>query len=95
MFTFIAPAKKTELEDARTDAINELNCYRPEDPEYTKIIAHVTTLSNLIAAEKPEKLSPNTIVIAGVNVVIAVIVVSFESKNVWSSKVMSLMLKLK
>lgn len=78
--------KKTELQTVRTSAIAGLEGLAPDSDEYKKIIAHVKALSKLIDAEKPEKLSRNTIAVILGNVGIAGMVLWFERDNVMNTK---------
>ena len=89
------PRKRTELEVTRDEAIAELRVLTAEDPAYAKIMAHVQTLSNLILAEKPERLSPNTLAVVLGNAGIAVLVVGYEHGNVITTKVQSFLSKAK
>lgn len=95
MFTMKAPATKTGLEEARDTALLELKNFSADDKEYSTMMIHVKTLSELIAAEKAETLNPNTMAIVVGNAVVALLVIGYESKNVVTSKVLSFMLKLK
>lgn len=86
MINLKRPVKKTELQTVRTFAIAKLENLPPDSDEYKKIIAHVETLSKLIDAEKPEKLSRNTIAVILGNVGIAGMVLWFERDNVMNTK---------
>lgn len=87
MFNWKFPREKTGLVKARDDLFSELNGYTADEPQYSKIMIHVDTLSKLIDSEKSERLSPNTALVVVGNVVIAVIVVAYESRNVITTKV--------
>jgi hypothetical protein len=86
MINLKRPVKKTELQAVRTSAIAKLENLPPDSDEYKKIIAHVETLSKLIDAEKPEKLSRNTVAVILGNVGIAGMVLWFERDNVMNTK---------
>lgn len=86
---------KTGLEMARDDALRVLDSFDPTDPEYTKTMNHVKTLSDLIAQESPEKLSPNTMAIVFGNIGIGIMVVGFEKANVVTTKVLAFLTKAK
>lgn len=94
MFHWKTSEKKTGLEQARDQALLELNNFTTEEPEYEKIIKHVKILSKLIAAEKHERLSPNTVAIIIGNAFIGLAVISYESRNVMTTKVLSFMQKI-
>lgn len=95
MITLKRPVSKTELQVVRTTAIAGLKDLAPDSDEYKKIIAHVETLSKLIDAEKPEKLSPNTIAVILGNVGIAGLVLWFERDNVMNTKLFPFLAKPK
>ena len=86
MINLKLPNRKTELQTVRTSAIAKLENLPPDSDEYKKIIAHVETLSKLIDAEKPEKLSRNTMAVILGNVGIAGMVLWFERDNVMNTK---------
>lgn len=87
--------KKTELQAVRTSAIAKLENLAPDSDEYKKIITHVETLSKLIDAEKPEKLSRNTVAVILGNVGIAGMVLWFERDNVMNTKLFPFLAKPK
>jgi hypothetical protein len=91
MFTWNQSHEKTGLEKARDEALSELSGFTAETEAYMKIVTRVETLSKLIALEKAEKLSPNTIAIVLGNAVIALVVVAYESKNVVTTKALQFM----
>lgn len=86
MINLKRPVTKTELQTVRTTAIAGLKGLAPDSNEYMKIIARVETLSKLIDAEKPEKLSRNTMAVVLGNVGIAGLVLWFERDNVMNTK---------
>lgn len=86
-------AEKTGLEEARETLLSELASYSADDPSYSKMMVHVKTLTELIDLEKPEGLSPNTLALIIGNSIVAMVVVSYESKNIVSSKVLNFLMK--
>ena len=86
MINLKRPVTKTELQTVRTSVIPGLKDLPPDSDEYKKIITHVETLSKLIDAEKPEKLSRNTVAVILGNVGIAGMVLWFERDNVMNTK---------
>jgi hypothetical protein len=89
------PVKKTELQTVRTSAIDGLKGLAPNSDEYKKIMSHVDTLSKLIDAEKPERLSRNTVAVILGNVGIAGMVLWFERDNVMNTKLFPFLAKSK
>ena len=87
MFKPKLPVQKTELQTVRTLAIARLQGFDPESDEYKKIMKHIAELSKLIDAERPEKLSPNTIAVILGNLGIASLVLWHERDNVLTTKI--------
>jgi hypothetical protein len=93
MFTMKAKAEKTGLEEARDTLLIELKNFQADADEYTKMMVHLKTLSELIKAESHERLNPNTVALVSGNVVIALMVIGFEKTNVVTTKVVPFLLK--
>lgn len=94
MFT-ISPTEKTGLEEARDQAFLELKNFTVDEDDYTKIMVHIKTLSELIDNEKSEKLSPNTVAMILGNIGIAVMFTIFEKQNVVTTKVIPFLMRSK
>lgn len=90
-----AERAKTELEIVRTIAISHLDSYPADSAEYQKIIEHVAVLSKQIQADRPEKLSPNTIAVVLGNLSVAGLVLWFERDNVLNTKMFAFLQKPK
>lgn len=82
------PHEPSELELARTRLLREIDTIPPMGQEFDEMMGHVKTLTELIDLEKSEKLSPNTLAITAGNLAIALIVVSYESKHVVTTKLL-------
>lgn len=95
MINLKRPVPKTELQVVRTLAIAQLDGHKPDSDEYKKIMKHIAELSKLIDAEKPEKLSPNTIAVVLGNLGIAGLVLWHERDNVLNTKLFSFLGKPK
>lgn len=93
MFNWFRQPEKTGLQVAHEDALFELKSYTPDSDEYKKIMKHVKTLSKLIAEEKPETLSPNTVLVVLGNVGIAGFFTIFEKSNIVTTKVIPFLMK--
>ena len=89
-----SPAIKTGLQEARDKALEELKNFSAAEPQYKALLAHVKTLTKLMASEKSEKLSPNTLAIVLGNAFITLVVVGYESKNVVNTKVLPFLTKV-
>lgn len=95
MFNWRYTPEKTRLEKARDDALLVLDNLDPTDADYTKTMKHVETLSNLIAAERRELLSPNTVILALANIGGIALIVGHERVNIVTSKALSFVGKLR
>ena len=85
----------TGLEAARCDLFQVLAVLDPinDKDDYDKVMAHIHTLSTLIAAEQREKLNWNTVALAGANVFIAFKVIKYEDTNIITTKVLPFLMK--
>jgi len=72
--------------------VTELKDLAPDDYEVT--LARLTTLSKLKDKE-PEPLSPNTVVMGGVNLLGIAMIIRHENLNVIASKAISFVSKVK
>lgn len=95
MFNLTPSTQKTELQAARTVAINELENHDPSDEDYKEIVLRVETLTELINSEKSEKLSPNTIAVIAGNLAVAGLVLWYERDNVMTTKLFPFQIKPK
>lgn len=95
MFTSKTPRAKSGLEKAREDALIILDDLDPTDADYAKAMAHIKTLSELIASEKRELLNPNTVLLALANIGGIALIVGYESKNIVTSKALAFVGKLR
>lgn len=95
MFNIKPSSMKTELQVVRTKAISELETLTSDSDDYKRIMNHVETLSNLIDAEKLERLSPNTVAVILGNVGIAALVLWHERDNVLTTKLLPFLSKTK
>lgn len=86
MFQWRTSTETTKLEKARDDALTVLDSLDPIDPDYTKTMTHIETLSNLIAAERRELVSPNTVIMALANIGGILAIVKYEQVNIVTSK---------
>ena len=87
--------KKTGLSEVRDEAIAQLLNLDPTDPTYPEILAHVETLSKLMALETPEKLSRNTLAMVVGNVGVTAMIVEYERVAVVTSKALNFLQKLR
>lgn len=88
------PRSTAGLEEARTEALKVLGDLDPTDPQYTKTLAAVETLSNLIAQEAPDKLSINAVVPVVGTLASVVMIIGHEKANVLTTKALLFLPKL-
>ena len=91
----LKPKTKSELEVVRTKALADLSNHSADSDEYKKIMKHIDVLSKQIAADKREKLSPNTIAVILGNIGVASLVLWYERDNVMNTKMFSFLGKPK
>ena len=66
-----------------------------DSEEYTKVVDRIVTLHKLQQNEKPQQVSPDTWVMAGVNLFGILMIIKHENLNVISSKALSFVTKIK
>lgn len=95
MYNFRASKTKTELQVARTTAMQELENHTPGSESYKDIMTQIGTLTELINSEKSEKLSPNTLAVILGNLGVASLVLWYERDNVMTTKLFPFLSKPK
>lgn len=95
MFYWRKPWEKTGLEIARDDALLVLNDLDPTDPDYAKTMKHVKKLSDIIANERRELLSPNTVILVLANIGGIAMIVKYERLEVVTSKALGFVRSLR
>lgn len=95
MFDWRKPREKTGLEKARDEALLVLADLDPLDLDYTKTMKQVKKLSELIANERRELLSPNTVILALANIGGIAMIVWYERANIVTSKALTFVGKLR
>jgi len=87
MFTKPKPKSKLELEIDRL--VLELKNHQPTSTEYNHIMTQLRELSKIQKEQSPESVSPDTKVMAAVNLAGIVMILKHESVNVIASKALS------
>lgn len=93
MFNRPKPKTKVELEIDRLFA--ELKNHQPTDEKYGKVMDQLKELTKIQKDTKPESVSPDTKVMAAVNLAGIVMILKHEHVNVIASKAISFVPKLK
>lgn len=90
---FFDPKPKPTLDRNIENAEWKLNSMDPEDEKYSDVLEKVTRLYKLREQSAPQRVSPDTIVLAAVNLVGILLIIRHENINVITSKAMSFVLK--
>lgn len=82
--TMVINALELEMKDLNGDS-----------PEYAKMRAHLTELYSLKKQDASTRVSPDTLAVVAGNLAIALLIVSYEQKNVVTSKVLGFLSKVR
>lgn len=93
MFTKQKPKSQLDLEIDRL--VLELKKHQPTSDEYTKIMAQLKDLSKVQKEQSPESVSPDTKVMAAVNLAGIMMILKHETVHVIASKAVSFVPKLR
>lgn len=75
------------LDGAIGDLLNELKTMTGDDPAYAKTADQLEKLYGIKKSMTPDPLKLDTLVTVGGNVVIALLVIGYEQKNVMTTRV--------
>lgn len=92
MFT-TKPAPKTEIDDALTKALAELEVIDISDEKYGPALDRVVKLHKMKQESLPKRVSPDTKALVGANLVGIVMILSHEHAHVITSKALAFVLK--
>jgi len=84
--------EKSGLETAIDELIAELRGHEAHSDEYAACAERLETLYNLKDVDKSDRIKPDTLIIVGGNIVVALMIIAFEQKNIVTSKFQSFML---
>lgn len=90
---FLDPKPKPTLDRVIENAERKLNSMDPEDESFSDVLEIVSKLHKLREQEKPQRVSPDTLVLAAVNLVGIVLIIRHENINVITSKALSFVQK--
>jgi hypothetical protein len=88
-------AQNTPLEDAIARVQAYLETQEINSDEYAKALDHLSTLHKMKEAEKPLRVSPDTLLTVGANIVGILLIIRHEHVNVITSRAMSALMKTK
>lgn len=85
----IEPKSKTLVDKELDRLFAELGIHMIDSEEYAATLDRIVKLHKLQAEEKPSRVSPDTLVLAGTNILGIIIILSYERLNIITTKAMS------
>ena len=90
---FARNQKKTKLDEAIDDALDELKGFDAAEAGYQKMITNIDTLMKLKVIEKPDRMSKDTLAVVAGNLLGIVAIVAYEQRHVMQSKALGFILR--
>jgi len=87
------PTVKSGLDRAIDQILAEMEGYTADEEDYDKMTDQLAKLYALKALDKPNRVSPDTLALISGNLLVAVIIVAYEQKNIITSKAGAFLLK--
>lgn len=87
--------QETELEKAINSIFEELKTFTSDSKEFAEMTAQLDRLYKLKEHDAPRRVSPDTWLIVGGNLLGILMIVGFEQRNVVTSKALGLLMKLR
>lgn len=85
--------EETGLEKAIDGLLSEMKGFTADTKEYAAMADQLVKLYELKDIDKPERVKPDTLAIIAGNLLVAVVIVTYESKNILTSKALSFLQK--
>jgi len=85
--------EETGLEKAIDGLLSEMKGFTADTKEYSAMADQLEKLYKLKDIDKPERVKPDTLAIIAGNLLVAVVIVTYESKNILTSKALSFLQK--
>lgn len=95
MFTKKDSAEVIALKAEIAELMIDMQGLSKSGKEYSHRVKQLEKLHALLDNNKPSRVSPDTLLVVGSNVLIALLVVAYEQKNVVSTKAQNFMLKIR
>jgi hypothetical protein len=89
------PKPKSAIDDAIDMALIELRTYDPASDDYAQVLTQLEKLHKMKVAERPDRVSKDVWVTAGVNLAGILIIIGYEQTHVIASKAVGFVLKLR
>ena len=87
------PQSKTLVDKELDRLFSDLRDHDVDSEKYAAILDRIVKLHKLQAEEKPKQVSPDTLVLAGTNILGILIILKFEQLNIITTKAMSFVQK--
>ena len=87
------PQSKTLVDKELDRLFSELRSLMIDSEEYAATLDRIVKLHKLQAEEKPKRVSPDTLILAGTNLLGIIIILKFEQLNIITTKAMSFVQK--
>lgn len=84
--------EKTGLETEIDNILAAMRGHEAHTDEYAACAERLETLYNLKDVDKSERLKPDTLIIVGGNIAVALMIIAFEQKNIVTSKFQNFLL---
>ena len=95
MFSRRKTDEQAELDKTIDDLAAQMRTYDPDSEDYGTMLNRLERLKKLQEREAPKRISPDTLLIVGGNILGIVIIVAHERANVITSKALSFAGKLR
>jgi len=82
-------SEKSGLETEIDNILSAMKGHETHTDEYAACAERLETLYNLKDVDKSDRIKPDTLVIVGGNIAVALMIIAFEQKNIVTSKVLS------
>jgi len=79
-----------KLEEAIDKILTEMLEYGPMSPEYKPLLKQLERTMALRESKDSKAPSPDTMLLVGGNILLALVIVAYEKRNVWTSRAFSL-----
>jgi hypothetical protein len=87
--------EKSGLDKAIETVLSEMQGYTCDEDEYDKMSDQLKKLYKLKALDKPERVSKDTLAIITGNVLVALVIVAYEQKNIITTKAPAFISKIR
>jgi len=89
MKLFTKKQKKTTVDDVIDSLISDMESMDSNTDEYATVVNNLLKLSEVKTEVKKSRISPDTLLVIGGNILGIIIILSYEEKDIITSKAMS------